>query len=182
MRCPDCDDIKILEDRGDGVCSVCHGNGVGGFLDEVVDSTNPFGRGHIKCSNCEGSGQCPRCGGTGKISNSDSDKEDFEDSNSGDNGEEDEDTWAPSSVYTGGYGSSDSPTYESVKPGLTVNRSKCESFVSFIFWAIPALFVGFAWPGDPRERFVGGGPLVPWSGHLFWCLADLRAWCATFLA
>jgi hypothetical protein len=46
---------------------VCHGGGVGDFMDEFADATNPFGRGHIKCYNCDGTGQCPTCGGTGVV-------------------------------------------------------------------------------------------------------------------
>ena len=67
MRCPDCDSVAIslFDDRGDGVCSVCHGGGVGDIMDELADAANPFGRGHIKCYNCGGGGRCPTCRGTG---------------------------------------------------------------------------------------------------------------------
>lgn len=44
MQCPDCNSIKILTNEGDGVCSVCHGGGIGGLMDEFADATNPFGR------------------------------------------------------------------------------------------------------------------------------------------
>lgn len=70
MKCPDCNSIKIVpfDEQGDGRCSVCHGGGVGGVLDEIADGLNPFGRGHITCYKCDGSGQCQTCGGTGKVS------------------------------------------------------------------------------------------------------------------
>ncbi len=67
MKCPDCDSIKILADEGDGKCSVCHGSGIGGLMDEIADATNPFGRGHIKCYNCGGGGKCPTCHGSGTV-------------------------------------------------------------------------------------------------------------------
>jgi len=67
MQCPDCDSVRILENRGNGVCSVCHGRGVGGLMDEIADEMNPFGRGHISYYNCGGNGQCPTCGGTGLV-------------------------------------------------------------------------------------------------------------------
>lgn len=69
MKCPDCDSIVIdpFDERGNGVCSACHGGGVGGPLDEFVDATNPFGEGHVKCYKCHGTGQCQTCGGTGKV-------------------------------------------------------------------------------------------------------------------
>lgn len=72
MRCPDCDSISssvafFKETPGDGVCSKCHGNGIGGLLDQFADSFNPFGTGHIKCDNCDGSGVCPTCDGTGEV-------------------------------------------------------------------------------------------------------------------
>lgn len=66
MQCSDCDSVAILENKGNGVCSVCHGGGVGGMMDEIADGTNPFGQGHINCHNCGGSGRCPTCGGTGE--------------------------------------------------------------------------------------------------------------------
>ncbi len=67
MRCPDCDGDSedLTQDRGNGICSLCHGGGVGGMLDEVADGTNPFGRGQIHCDNCAGSGRCPTCDGSG---------------------------------------------------------------------------------------------------------------------
>jgi hypothetical protein len=69
-KCPDCNSVKIKlfgEEEGDGVCSACQGRGVGGFMDELADGMNPSGRGHIKCSNCGGSGECPTCGSTGRV-------------------------------------------------------------------------------------------------------------------
>ena len=67
MQCPDCESIKILANEGDGVCSVCHGGGIGGLVDEYADGISPFGHGHIKCYNCGGSGECPTCDGTGVV-------------------------------------------------------------------------------------------------------------------
>jgi len=69
MKCSDCDSVAILSipERGDGVCSVCHGGGVGDVFDEMADGLNPFGKGHIKCYNCGGSRKCPTCGGTGEV-------------------------------------------------------------------------------------------------------------------
>jgi DnaJ-class molecular chaperone len=66
MRCPDCDSVAIdpFDDRGNGVCSVCHGGGVGDVMDEIAEGVWPT---QSKCYNCDGNGQCPTCGGTGRI-------------------------------------------------------------------------------------------------------------------
>ena len=38
-RCPDCDSVEIfsIPERGDGNCSVCHGDGHGTFMDRLAE-------------------------------------------------------------------------------------------------------------------------------------------------
>ena len=62
-RCYACDSIRIGEDRGDGNCSVCHGDGHGTLFDRLAEG---FGA-NASCYNCGGSGDCPNCGGTGEV-------------------------------------------------------------------------------------------------------------------
>jgi len=64
-KCPDCDGVKIspILDEGDGNCSVCHGSGKT-VMDEFVEG---FLGGESEGSNCNGSGICPTCGGTGVV-------------------------------------------------------------------------------------------------------------------
>lgn len=68
-QCPDCDSVKISPflNQGDGRCSVCHGTGQGGMLDQFVDATNPLGRQGTTCFKCHGTGQCQTCGGKGVV-------------------------------------------------------------------------------------------------------------------
>jgi hypothetical protein len=68
-QCPDCDSVKInpFLNEGDGKCTVCHGTGEGGLLDQFVDATNPFGRQGTECFKCHGTGQCQTCGGNGVV-------------------------------------------------------------------------------------------------------------------
>ena len=65
-QCRDCDGVKIFANEGDGKCSVCHGDGRGGILDQVADGLNPW---DVKtgCWKCHGTGQCQSCGGTGLV-------------------------------------------------------------------------------------------------------------------
>jgi DnaJ-class molecular chaperone len=64
--CPDCDSIKpfSLAAEGDGKCSVCHGTGSDGFLESVVEV---LGGEESQCDQCQGTGLCPTCAGTGVI-------------------------------------------------------------------------------------------------------------------
>lgn len=68
-QCPDCNSVKVnpLLSEGDGKCSVCHGTGEGGLLDNLADVTNPFGRQGTECFKCHGTGQCQTCGGNGVV-------------------------------------------------------------------------------------------------------------------
>lgn len=66
-QCPDCNSVKIFANEGDGKCSVCHGTGDGGFLDQLADATNPFRRQGTECWKCHGTGQCQTCGGNGVV-------------------------------------------------------------------------------------------------------------------
>lgn len=62
-QCPDCDSVKILSipEEGDGKCGVCHG-----FGKTVMDQFEEgFLGGKSECFNCNGSGICPTCEGTG---------------------------------------------------------------------------------------------------------------------
>ena len=64
-KCPDCDSIEILSvpERGDGVCSRCHGDGkklLSGLNERITGVP-------LECDDCNGSGQCQTCGGTGEI-------------------------------------------------------------------------------------------------------------------
>jgi len=66
-QCPDCDSIRIFSDppEGNGKCSVCHGSGLGEFLDagivEILNGEQPA------CEECCGSGKCQTCTGTGVV-------------------------------------------------------------------------------------------------------------------
>ena len=64
-QCPDCDGVKIsIPNEGDGKCSVCHGLGGGGLLDEVADA---LAETHTECWACHDSGDCQTCGGSGVV-------------------------------------------------------------------------------------------------------------------
>jgi DnaJ-class molecular chaperone len=60
--CPDCDGpaIDLGYGAGDGKCSVCHGTGSDMVPDLLPGQTHD-------CYNCNGSGTCPTCMGTGEI-------------------------------------------------------------------------------------------------------------------
>jgi hypothetical protein len=60
-KCKDCDNIIILENRGSGKCSNCHGSGTKNTI------TNDISGADTKCSKCKGTGTCSTCAGTGKI-------------------------------------------------------------------------------------------------------------------
>lgn len=64
-RCPDCDSVEIfsIPERGDGNCSVCHGDGHGTFMDRLAEGIG----GSKSCFNCGASGKCPTCGGSGVV-------------------------------------------------------------------------------------------------------------------
>lgn len=66
---PDCDSVKIdpFLNEADGNCSVHHGTGKGRFLEQLADSTNPFGGQGTQRSKCHGTGQCQTCGGSGVV-------------------------------------------------------------------------------------------------------------------
>lgn len=64
-RCPDCDSVEVISipERGNGVCSRCHGDGkrlLSGLNEKMFDTP-------LECTNCDGSGRCPTCGGTGEV-------------------------------------------------------------------------------------------------------------------
>lgn len=60
QKCPDC---------RNGTCRKCNGTGKASALfDQCADATNPFGRGHVECSNCAAAvGVCPTCKGSGIV-------------------------------------------------------------------------------------------------------------------
>ena len=64
-RCPNCDSVEIfsIPERGDGKCSVCHGDGHGTMFDRLAEG---FGASK-SCYNCDATGVCPTCGGTGEV-------------------------------------------------------------------------------------------------------------------
>ena len=65
-ECPDCDGVKVFPGpgEGNGKCDLCHGDGLGGLLDQFsatfVDESS-------ECNKCSGTGQCQTCGGTGVV-------------------------------------------------------------------------------------------------------------------
>jgi len=62
-QCPDCDSTRtFVEAEGDGKCSACHGTGWAGFLLNVVDV---IGGEAAECAECQGTGECPTCMGSG---------------------------------------------------------------------------------------------------------------------
>lgn len=54
-ECQDCNSSVFTLEMGDGRCSECGGDGAG-----------PPGSFDI-CNNCNGSGDCPTCGGSGQV-------------------------------------------------------------------------------------------------------------------
>lgn len=68
-KCPDCDGTIGLFGNGDGKCSECRGSGENPFiLDEMAEA---LGSEPKECHNCNGTGDCPTCGGTGEIESDD---------------------------------------------------------------------------------------------------------------
>lgn len=64
IQCPSCDgphDGLFSINRGNGICSYCHGDGLERDLADIFVSTK------TKCKECSGTMQCQRCGGTGRI-------------------------------------------------------------------------------------------------------------------
>ena len=53
--------------EGDGKCSECHGDGLGDVMNQFADAVNPFTDEQTPCRNCNGTGECPTCSGTGVI-------------------------------------------------------------------------------------------------------------------
>lgn len=77
-ECHDCDapDVGaavLLKSKGNGVCSHCHGTKIspdfGDNVDAIIDQQDD------PCSNCNGTGQCQSCGGTGVVGDSDSEED-----------------------------------------------------------------------------------------------------------
>ena len=67
MQCPDCDSVKMFRDPpdGNGECSACHGSGFVVFIYAALGGVPE--RGMPDCEDCNGSGKCQTCGGTGVI-------------------------------------------------------------------------------------------------------------------
>jgi DnaJ-class molecular chaperone len=64
--CPDCDGpaIDLGYGAGNGKCSVCHGTGFGGIVDQMAAGL--VGE-KSECWKCGGSGDCQTCGGSGEL-------------------------------------------------------------------------------------------------------------------
>jgi DnaJ-class molecular chaperone len=64
--CPDCDGpaIDLGYGAGNGKCSVCHGTGFGGIVDQIAAGL--VGK-ESECWKCGGSGDCQTCGGSGEL-------------------------------------------------------------------------------------------------------------------
>lgn len=70
-RCPDCYSVKILliGDEGDGLCSECYGTGHSQIIfDQLIDGMTGE---ETECLECNGTGQCQTCGGTGVVDDDD---------------------------------------------------------------------------------------------------------------
>jgi RecJ-like exonuclease len=77
-ECNDCDGpdlgaALVMDFRGNGKCSHCHGTGksqdlVDNFVDEIMDN-------ETDCHECSGTGQCQECGGTGKVVDDDEEED-----------------------------------------------------------------------------------------------------------
>jgi hypothetical protein len=63
--CKDCYSVEILEQRGDGKCSLCFGTGKEQGLGGV--GADALGIDRADCATCDGSGECQMCGGTGVV-------------------------------------------------------------------------------------------------------------------
>jgi len=64
QKCPDCEQPLVIQNRGNGRCSNCHGSGT---LNTIVNDISGV---DTKCWKCKGNGQCPTCGGTGRVESS----------------------------------------------------------------------------------------------------------------
>ena len=63
-NCPDCYTDKF-DGRGDGRCAECQGTGRSDFLTVLIEDA--AGIKHTQpCGECNGTGQCQTCGGTGE--------------------------------------------------------------------------------------------------------------------
>lgn len=63
-NCPDCDFVGGSFLASDGKCSTCHGSGKSNILDQAFAAA--FGE-EAPCSECDGSGQCQACNGSGEV-------------------------------------------------------------------------------------------------------------------
>lgn len=61
QQCKDCDSTLIIENRGNGKCSSCHGRGTKNTIVNDISGSD------TKCWKCKGTGACPTCGGSGRV-------------------------------------------------------------------------------------------------------------------
>lgn len=61
QQCKDCDNIVLLENRGNGKCSHCHGHRTKNTI------LNDISGADTKCWKCKGTGICVTCGGSGRV-------------------------------------------------------------------------------------------------------------------
>jgi hypothetical protein len=61
QQCKDCDNVVILESRGNGKCSNCHGRGTTNTI------VNDISGADTKCWKCRGTCVCSSCSGSGRI-------------------------------------------------------------------------------------------------------------------
>ena len=68
VQCPDCDIVSTTWGSSDGNCSTCHGTGRANILLQALASATGE---QADCDDCNGSGKCQTCGGSGEVESSD---------------------------------------------------------------------------------------------------------------
>lgn len=154
-QCPDCDNIVILSfpERGNGECSRCHGTGEVWALDTPLTGNND------PCHECDGSGVCVTCSGSGEIEDASENERD-----EGHERNDDEDSgsgsyYSSSSSSVGSYYSGSGGSYSgSDSSSSTYSPSDLVEFL----WALPGLFIfGLVVWGLYQWHTGSGKPVVP---------------------
>lgn len=134
-QCPDCHRYDIFSGQGNGQCSKCYGTGEGTWSRLNEDLTGVG----LECSRCEGSGDCPTCGGTGTVEDEEDNKidgqSDLENEGSNVSASSGGSYDYSSSDSTSGGGSSDYSSYDSAS-----GESQLSSLVKVV---IAILGMGF---------------------------------------
>ena len=141
-QCPSCHSIKIFPGvhEGDGKCSKCYGSGYGIALDQFVSKL--VGE-KSNCLRCNGSGECPRCDGTGVIegeseSESGSSRDSYSSGDTSPSSSEDSNTTESDGGSSGGYGGG------SYYPSTSASPSTKEGGGGWLFVGIVSIIALFS--------------------------------------